>query len=350
MSCSAGDNKKILEQFEELVALNKKLTSLHWISAQIASEQDLNTMYNIIINGFSDITGITKCGLYLVNADEEFVEVINREKSADEHFWLCHGVNKVLKQALKDKTIYVKLNNNYCISCHHQCADLFLQICALYDHSGRPSGLLVGYDQKNTEFKDDWSKILELYALQVSLALENAILTERLRNLANTDGLTGLYNHRHFMKCLEEIHQHSRKHNGVYSLMFLDVDNFKRFNDTFGHPAGDSVLQTIASIMRDNVPHPGSVYRYGGEEFAVLLPDYELNQAYDVAEKIRAQVAGHHFKGRQVTVSIGVAECKNISCSCSYIVQMADDALYAAKSKGKNCVYKANQLYESLPD
>lgn len=346
MSCNAGDNKKIVE----LMALNEKLTSLHWIAAQIASELDLNTMYNLIINGFSDITGISKSGLYFAKDKDEFIEVITKGKCSDERFWFCENVKKILKQALKERAIYVKLNNNYCSSCHHQCTYFNLQVCALYDRSGKPSGLLVGYDSKDIQFNDDWSKILELYALQVSLALENAILTDRLRNLANTDGLTGLYNHRYFMKCLEEIHQHSHRRKGVYSLMLLDVDNFKSFNDTFGHLAGDSVLQTIASIMRDNVPHPGSVYRYGGEEFAVLLPDYELNQAYDVAEKIRTQVESHHFKDRQVTVSIGVAECKNVACSCGHIIQIADNALYAAKSKGKNCVFTADQLYQSLPD
>lgn len=344
MPDKAGDNKSILAQLEELRILNKKLTSLHWISVQIAAEQDIDMLLNLIVNGYSSITGIGKCGLYIIDEQQKFVEAVSREKEDDEPFWSCPRITKIFEQVSTEKTLIVKLSSDYCGNCSHsRCEKLCLHISAIYDRWGKTTGLLVGYSRQYIGNQDDWAKILELYILQVSLALENAILNARLRNLAITDGLTGLYNHRYFMECLQEIHQHCQKHQKPYCLMFIDVDNYKRFNDNFGHLAGDSVLQIISSIMRRIVDKPGTVYRYGGEEFTVLLPGFSLKQSYHMAEKIRRQISKQKFNSCQITVSIGLAQFDgDLTCTASQILQLSNKVLHEAKARGKNYVCIAN--------
>lgn len=162
-----------------------------------------------------------------------------------------------------------------------------------------------------------------------------------LDNIARTDVLTGLVNRREFMERLDkESHRQARQHNPMAVIM-LDVDHFKRINDTHGHPAGDKVLarigQILRSIDRTKVDVAG---RYGGEEFVVLLPDTDLTGAIQVAEKIRSRIAREKFrmKGQwfSATVSAGVAEMA--SGDSTSALKMADDNLYRAKSAGRNCV------------
>ncbi|MBM7856007.1 diguanylate cyclase (GGDEF)-like protein [Desulfohalotomaculum tongense] len=331
-------SQKIMDKVQQLLEINNKLTALHWISAQIAAEQDINTMYNLIINGFSEITGVPKCGFYLVDENLQFKELNTREKGSSEPFWLCSGVMSVFRRVLRERVAVITLDQRYCGTCKEKCGSMRLQICALYSRDGTPKGLLVAYDFSNDQFNDEWIKILELYTLQVSLALENAILNSQLRDLAIKDGLTGLYNHRCLMYDLERVILRSEKKKSSCCLMLLDIDDFKKYNDSFGHPAGDYVLKTLAVIMKNSVNKQGIVYRYGGEEFAVLLPDNTLKHGCKIAEKIRQNIAGYDFKYRQITVSIGVAEFPRHAQQLNRLVECADRALYLAKNSGKNVV------------
>ena len=116
------------------------------------------------------------------------------------------------------------------------------------------------------------------------LTQQNAELLElnaRLNQLANTDGLTGLYNHRHFQEMLEREVMRSGRHNREFALLFLDIDNFKKFNDEYGHVKGDQVLQNVAQSIKDNVRQSDIVARYGGEEFVIILPETGQEGAID---------------------------------------------------------------------
>lgn len=322
------------DKVRQLVKINEKLTALHWIAAQIASEQDINTLYNLITNGFSEITGVAKCGFYLVNEKYDFTEVISRMKEVGDSFWLCQGTKAALRQALKERAEVISIDKHHCQSCHRLCPPITLHICVLYDRSSVSKGLLVAYDLYNQASKHEYLKIMELYTLQVSLALENAILTAKLKKLAITDGLTRLYNRRPFMERLES----QVKHNTSFVLLMLDVDDFKSYNDSFGHLSGDYVLQKIAFILASTVSDAGMVFRYGGEEFAVILPGYSLARGIDMAEKIRINIANAVFEYRKVTVSIGLAQFPKHASNAVELLQHADKALYLAKAKGKNIV------------
>jgi diguanylate cyclase (GGDEF)-like protein len=175
-------------------------------------------------------------------------------------------------------------------------------------------------------------------ALEKSRTLkEKQKLEEEVRRLSITDDLTGLYNHRHFFKTLEsELTRLSRQKTSL-SLLMLDVDNFKRYNDTHGHVEGDRVLKKIGEIIKHSIrKNVDSGYRYGGDEFAALLIGASLEQALTIAERIRLTIEEAGFK--DVTVSVGLVEFRE-GFDLERFVKSADDAMYVAKHSGGNRVY-----------
>lgn len=186
---------------------------------------------------------------------------------------------------------------------------------------------------------------LVLVSPLLSSGIEKATLFARTVELARTDGLTGLSNHRVFDERMEqEISRRSRTRKPL-ALIMLDVDHFKRFNDTFGHQEGDTVLRELAIIIGGQCRHTtiDACFRYGGEEFAVILPEQDLRNALFVAERLRKTVEQHPFsiKGLHpdttVTVSLGVAVAgPDDVIDAAGLVKRADDALYASKRNGRN--------------
>jgi diguanylate cyclase (GGDEF)-like protein len=172
----------------------------------------------------------------------------------------------------------------------------------------------------------------------------------RLAQLAVTDGLTGLYNHRHFHERLALEVERSQRSGLPLSLLMLDIDHFKQFNDSYGHPAGDEVLRQLARVLADARRANDVVARYGGEEFAVILVDTAKFTAAKVAERIRERIVGHDFsdasamarpaspKPSAITVSFGVATFPEDGNDAEALVRAADTALYAAKRAGRNRV------------
>jgi diguanylate cyclase (GGDEF)-like protein len=180
---------------------------------------------------------------------------------------------------------------------------------------------------------------LKIKKLQDELKRSNELLLE----LSNTDHLTGLFNRRYMMEALgKEVHRSIRK-GGTLSLIMLDIDHFKKVNDSFGHLQGDVVLQKMALQLQKELRSYDYASRYGGEEFVAILPDSSLKEAVFVADRIRLAVQGTRFSGPLVklslTVSLGVA-CfsQENSATVDGFIKLADDALYRAKANGRNRV------------
>lgn len=176
----------------------------------------------------------------------------------------------------------------------------------------------------------------QLEATQRRLDLANRELAEQ----SLTDALTGLKNRRAFDRLLAEEAARVERARSSVALILLDIDNFKPFNDEFGHVSGDEALRQVAEILQAQVRPYDHVARYGGEEFAIILPDCDLPQAEAMAERIRSEVEGHAWPLRPVTISLGVAACRSVRASTS-VVECADKALYQAKERGRNCVVAA---------
>jgi len=162
-------------------------------------------------------------------------------------------------------------------------------------------------------------------------------LAEQLRTLSETDSLTGLWNRRYFGKIVETEKERARRYGHPISLLIFDVDFFKVINDTYGHNAGDAVLQELATVVRGSTRQSDIVTRWGGEEFTILMPNTSLKNAAEVAEKIRQVVEAHRFPHVQkITISLGVAEWALASETVNTLLSRTDEALYQAKSSGRN--------------
>ena len=175
-----------------------------------------------------------------------------------------------------------------------------------------------------------------------SVALENCILYQKTKDLAVKDGLTGLYGRRYFIERLENEVKRGKELNATFSYLMMDIDRFKEFNDTYGHPAGDRVLQQLAEFFLTEIRSTNVVGRYGGEEFAVILPDTNMREARVVAERLREKcekltISIHNTDKISLTISIGGAEFSK-EMKSSDIINAADAALYKVKHSGRNKV------------
>ncbi len=187
-------------------------------------------------------------------------------------------------------------------------------------------------------FTEERLALLGVIASQAAISIENA----RLFDQATTDGLTRLFVHRYFQFLLEQEIERSRRHDRTCSLIILDIDNFKHFNDTYGHQLGDDVLKQVAGVLSQHTRITDIAARYGGEEFVVILPETDVDEAAMVAEKIRQLVANIAIiidkKRLGVTISLGVAAFPDHAAEKDELIRTADSALYTAKRSGKNRV------------
>ncbi|MFO8111819.1 MAG: diguanylate cyclase [Desulfosalsimonadaceae bacterium] len=173
------------------------------------------------------------------------------------------------------------------------------------------------------------------------IARERNHILEEFKILSITDHLTRLYNSRHFHAQLEtEVIRHERYQRPL-SLLMIDIDHFKRYNDAYGHMEGDRVLHCIGKAIAAVLRTPDTAYRYGGEEFTILLPETDLEAAIQAAERIKeeveAQMAGLGCRFDPITLSIGATEYRNAETAASFM-KRADKAMYKSKSKGRNCI------------
>jgi diguanylate cyclase (GGDEF)-like protein len=186
----------------------------------------------------------------------------------------------------------------------------------------------------------------ELIRTQHELHQRNQQLKDanrQLESLATTDGLTGLKNRRAFQERLDEEFQRAARYQTPLSVVLLDVDHFKSYNDTYGHPAGDEVLRTLARLLQSACRETDIVARYGGEEFVALLPLTPAAQAMELAERMRSTLEQAAWPSRLITASLGVADNTRADNSAALVAQ-ADAALYASKQAGRNRVTAAGRV------
>ncbi len=164
---------------------------------------------------------------------------------------------------------------------------------------------------------------------------------DELERLSIIDALTKLYNRRYLMTRLDEEGRRARRVDRPFSLLMMDVDHFKKVNDTYGHQAGDEVLAGVAAVLQESTREVDCAARYGGEEFVMLLPETPIAGALDVAERIRTRLAQETFPGGAVTLSIGVAEFPADGETPEFVLRAADAALYRAKRDGRDRVTRA---------
>jgi diguanylate cyclase (GGDEF)-like protein len=231
------------------------------------------------------------------------------------------------------------------IPCQHLAADPVVSLCVPLTAQGDAVGLLYFEESQGADLITDHARLyVELMAENIGLAIANLQLRERLTNLAHRDALTGLFNRRSLDDEMNRIA--ATPPEGEIGCLMIDIDHFKRFNDEFGHEVGDIVMQIVAQIMVDLVGDKGKVYRFGGEEFTVLLQGCSKDEVFAFGEAIREGIERTPlaYRGRilgSITVSIG-ASLSTQKGSIADLLRQADATLLIAKSSGRNTVVTAD--------
>jgi two-component system cell cycle response regulator len=218
--------------------------------------------------------------------------------------------------------------------------DFTCRIIVLKGRSGKPVGAICAHVDVTTHKRAEQILSTEKTKLEIANA--------RLKDLASRDGLTGLWNRRSFLSDLDAAIHTYRTTGSPFSLVLLDIDDFKAYNDTYGHPAGDEVLRRFARILRTMARSTENPARYGGEEFAIVLHGTEAPKGMLAAERFRKAVEEGDWVERGVTCSLGVASVVTNGTTAEELISAADLALYASKQQGRNRCSHAIEAFEKI--
>jgi diguanylate cyclase (GGDEF)-like protein len=210
---------------------------------------------------------------------------------------------------------------------------------ALLAQEHRTAGLLLLY-REEPEFTPNERQVLAIFSTQVSMLLDTIRAREKIANLADTDDLTGIWNKRYFRRHLPQEIERARTFNVPLSLLLFDIDDFKQINDSFGHVIGDVVLSELCGVVRETLRPTDVVARFGGDEFAIILPHTDVRGANAVAERVMKRVAlltipTDEESAIRCSISMGIAEYRDDDSS-NDLIRRADERLYESKRQGKN--------------
>lgn len=221
-------------------------------------------------------------------------------------------------------------------------------ICIPLSSKSRKFGLvLIEHKNKNT-FNEENLRLVTTICKTVSMAIENAELYANMQELATIDGLTAVYNRVYFHQKFESEFNLAKELGYDLTLVILDIDFFKKFNDTYGHLFGDVVLKSVAQTVKNNLRATDTVARFGGEEFVIILPRTTVQEAFEKVESLRHKIANNIVKDNlisaSVTASFGIACFPETSANQTELIRDADNALYKAKDSGRNCIKIAKHI------
>lgn len=191
-------------------------------------------------------------------------------------------------------------------------------------------------------FHESEKAIFNRFCSNIAMTLEKIRLFNEIKSLSIRDGLTGIYNHAFIVEALKDEVERSRRYGSMLSIALFDIDDFKKVNDTYGHLAGDAVLQRLAELLKGSLRAIDIVGRYGGEEFLAILPETDGLNGYTVAERFREKIEKENFTNGEgvikITISGGVAHYA-YGMDVNKLIKVADDNLYTAKRQGKNRIF-----------
>ncbi|MGM0501394.1 MAG: sensor domain-containing diguanylate cyclase [Bacillota bacterium] len=329
---------KIFQKMERNVA---GLSILQRTSSTINSTLKLEEVFNLTVDVIMGTMGVSMAGLFLLDENKNNLELVastglpnneNKDKLIEKTKELSWSVIKQNKTVIEDE-----------IPIEHTELDLFNMksgmIIPLTIRGEVIGTVAAGQVAFKRNFTEADKRFVTTLANQIAIAIENARMYNQMEELATKDGLTKLYNHSHFQEILSKEIEKAKRYHRKLSLLMMDIDNFKDFNDTYGHQVGDEVLKNLASLLKEQMRKSDTVARYGGEEFAVILPETEIEGAVKIGQRlnkeIKNMVINYEDLTLKVTVSIG-ASTYHQDKSQKDLINDSDEALYRAKDSGKD--------------
>lgn len=328
-----------------------QLYTLYNISKSLSAATEMDKLLNQVVEEVSHALKVHRINIMLVNDDRTEMNIVTglgmSHQENDVKIKITEGIYGLVSHTGQAEIFNdLKTNPRFkaVVGLDDDASSL---ICAPFKGHGQIIGIINAYKLDGESFDTAAFELLMAAANQVGIALENAKLFEETRFLSVTDGLTALYNRRYFMERLVEEFDRTKRYKRTLSLILIDIDHFKAFNDANGHPEGDYLLRSFAEIMKKIARKSDVVARYGGEEFIIILPETDKEMAIITAERLRTEVEKTDFKGGQtqplgrVTISLGVSYFQESTASFEELIKMADNALYHAKEDGRNRVCSA---------
>ncbi len=342
---------KLMATNQKLEETNRRLTSsiaefytLQQISEAIGSILDINDLLNFVNDVIIGVMGVNYSTIVLLDHKKNRLKVqfTNIQKKEDLAV-LNDNINcRFLLDILENEKPVMEnsvIPNNFDFIKTREIGSF---ICLPLSSKSRKFGItLIEHKNANT-FDENNLRLLVTIGKQISMAIENAELYANLQEMATIDGLTGVFNRVYFHQKFVDEYNAAKTLGYDLTLVILDIDKFKKFNDTFGHLFGDVVLKSVAQTVKSNLRSTDTIARFGGEEFVIILPRTTASEAYEKVEDLRIKIANNIIRDNlisaSVTASFGISCFPDISANHMELIKDADNALYKAKESGRNCV------------
>jgi len=341
---------------EQLRKREKELTLINRLTTVITSSLDIKEVYDGFITGLREEVDVDWATIALIEEEEFSFEVLCTEVGsawdAGEKIPLKGtGTEWVAKQKRVLFEPDLKRRKRFWTGEEHLKRGIRSIVYLPLLVRGQTIGSLIIASRKPNAYTTGHIHLLERLASQIAMPVENSRLYARAELRARVDELTNLFNRRHFDECIkQEIERHSR-YGDTFYLIFLDLDFFKAYNDTHGHTAGDKILGLVGKLINKAIRNTDLAFRYGGDEFAIILPQSATNDALVVAERVRGRIASEMSKRDiRVSASLGLASWPNDGVTTEELVNAADRALYYAKETGGNMTCIASKMLPSLAE
>ncbi|ABW19690.1 sensor domain-containing diguanylate cyclase [Alkaliphilus oremlandii] len=334
-------------EFENMLGLTA-LENILLYSNEDSTEGEIDPL-DKIVHIISRTTGMKKCTLALLDENEEFLlphfSTFNKRDHVKD---IKYPIDRT---KTKDHTAIIAIETKKPVIVHDalsdpRCDPLLAMELGIYSNItlpilnvyGKAIGVMYLDNGQYETYSERQVRFLEIIARHIGLIVSNMEYIGDLKLWSKYDGLTGLLNRRAFESIYEEIYKIYRYSEDKFSILMIDIDNFKSTNDQYGHQMGDKVLKNVAKCVCENVRSKDVIARYGGEEIIVILKDIGKERGKDIAERIRLSIENLSVDGIKVTVSIGIATFGVDSYNKDNLIYLADKCLYEAKSIGKNQV------------
>jgi len=345
--------------FKDISTDNKNLKSILEITNAIGDTLDTSEILDIIVNRVADVLGAYRCSIVMVGEGDKGYVLVSSDAPEVRDLQIDLGRYPEIREVIRTRDP-ISLDDVKTHPLMQEVGDLIrdleytsIMVVPVTFKEHTLGTLFLRARRKNRGFTSKEIEFCQIVANASYHAFKNAKLFEQvsdekedLRHLAITDQLTALFNHSFFYIRLEEEFERAVRYDSPLSLILMDIDDFKRINDTYGHRIGDMVLRETSSVIKNSVRKIDVVARYGGEEIAVLLPQTSLSGAIGEAERIRLNIENIKYQegfDDVITVSLGVATYSFENTKRPEdLVNLADKALYEAKDAGKNCVKVIN--------